>query len=41
VAPKRFEKFPFGAIRIDGITYEYDVVIDRGRIRKRQTKPSK
>ena len=37
----RFEKFSFGSIRIDGITYEHDVVIDRGEVRKRKKKPSK
>ncbi len=37
----RFEDFSFGSIRIDGVTYEYDVVIARGRIRKRKKKPSK
>jgi hypothetical protein len=37
----RFEAFSFGSICIDGTTYEYDVVIDRGRIRKRKKKPSK
>lgn len=37
----RFEDFTFGSIRIDGITYEHDVVIDRGRIRKRKKKASK
>ena len=37
----RFEKFSFGSIRIDGITYERDVVIDRGAVRKRKKKPSK
>jgi hypothetical protein len=31
----------FGSIRIDGTTYEHDVVIDRGQIRKRKKKPSK
>ena len=36
-----FKDFPFGSIRIDGITYEHDVVIDRGEIRKRKKKPSK
>ena len=30
-----FEKFSFGSIRIDGVTYERDVVIDRGQVRKR------
>jgi hypothetical protein len=37
----RFQKFSFGSIRIDGTTHEYDVVIDRGKIRKRKKKPSK
>ncbi len=37
----RFEAFSFGSIRIDGVTYENDVVIDRGQVRKRKKKPSK
>ena len=37
----RFEDFSFGSIRIDGVTYEHDVVIDRGWVRKRKKKPSK
>ena len=37
----RFEECSFGSIRIDGVTYEYDVVIDRGEVRKRKKKPSK
>ena len=37
----RFESFEFGSIRIDGTTYEHDVVIDRGEVRKREKKPSK
>src|SRR6267142_4300518 len=39
--PMRFEDFSFGSIRIDRTTYEHDVVIDRGQIRKRKKKPSK
>ena len=35
-----FEKFSFGSIRIDGTTYDHDVVIDRGEVRKRKKKPS-
>ena len=31
-----FNKFSFGALRIDGSTYEQDVVIDCGEIRKRK-----
>jgi hypothetical protein len=37
----RFEEFSFGKIRIDGNTHDYDVVIDRGQIRKRKKKPSR
>jgi hypothetical protein len=37
----QFEAFSFGTIRIDGVTYEHDVVIDRGQVRKRSKKPSK
>jgi hypothetical protein len=36
----RFEAFSFGSIRIDGTTYEHDVVIDRGHVCKRKKKPS-
>ena len=36
-----FGKFHFGRIEIDGVTYQRDVVIDRGRIRKRKKKLSK
>lgn len=37
----RIEDFSFGWIQIDGKTYEHDVVIDRGEIKKRKKKPSK
>lgn len=37
----RFDKFSFGSVRIDGITYHNDVAIDGGEIRKRKKKPSK
>lgn len=37
----RFEAFSFGSIRIDGVTYKHDVLIDRGHVRKRKKKPSK
>ncbi len=32
----RFQKFSFGAIRIDDITHEHDVIIDGGQVRKRK-----
>ena len=37
----RFEHFVFGSIRIDGRTYEQDVVIDQGAVRKRKKKASR
>ena len=37
----RIDQFTFGSIRIDGVIYEHDVVIARGRVRKRKKKSSK
>jgi hypothetical protein len=37
----RFEAVSFGSIRIDGVNYDHDVVINRGEVRKRKKKPSK
>ena len=37
----RFGHFEFGVIDVDGVTYEYDVVVDRGDIRRRKKKASK
>jgi hypothetical protein len=37
----RFGAFAFGRIEVDGKTYEHDLVIDRGRVRKRRKGPSK
>ena len=37
----RFKHFAFGVINIDGVTYEHDVVVDRGEIRRREKKASK
>jgi hypothetical protein len=37
----RIDWFTFGSIRIDGVVYEHDVVIARGRVRKRKKKSSK
>jgi len=37
----RFEAFSFGSIQIDGVTYDHDIVIDAGNVRKRKKKPSK
>jgi hypothetical protein len=35
------DKFCFGSIRIDGISYDYDVVIEHGDVCKRKKKASK
>jgi len=37
----RVDRFSFGSIRIDGKTYENDVVLDRGKVSKRTKKASK
>ena len=37
----RFEEYSFGSIRIDGVTYGHDLIIDRGKIRKRKKAASK
>ena len=37
----RFEDLSFGSIRIDGVVYEHDVVVDSGTIRRRKKKPSR
>jgi hypothetical protein len=31
----------FGAIEVDGLEYEHDIVIDAGDVRKRKKKPSR
>ena len=35
------ERFSFGSILIDGVTYDHDLVIDQGNISKRRKKASK
>jgi hypothetical protein len=37
----RFRHFAFGVIEVDGMTYEHDLVIDRGEIHRRKKKASK
>lgn len=32
----RFTEFSFGSVRVDGVTYDHDLIIDRGEIRKRK-----
>jgi len=36
-----FEEFSFGSIWIDGKSYQHDVVVDHGTIRKRKKKASR
>jgi hypothetical protein len=36
-----FGSFSFGSVTIDGLVYDHDVIIDRGKIRKRKKKTSK
>jgi hypothetical protein len=36
-----FEKYSFGSIRIDDVTYEHDVVIDHGQVRNDRNNASK
>jgi hypothetical protein len=31
----RFSAYSFGSVRVDGVTYDHDLIIDRGKIRKR------
>ena len=37
----RFSGYSFGSVRVDGVTYDYDLIIDRGTIRKRKKGPSR
>lgn len=35
------DQFAFGSIRVDGVTYHHDVVLDHGTVRERKKGPSK
>jgi hypothetical protein len=37
----RYGKFTFGSIEVDGKTYDHDLVVERGQVRKRRKRPSK
>lgn len=37
----KYTGFSFGSLRVDGETYDHDLVIDRGSIHKRKKEPSK
>ena len=32
----RVSGYSFGSVRVDGVTYDHDLIIDRGKIRKRK-----
>ena len=32
----QFTGYSFGSIRVDGVTYGHDLIIDRGKVRKRK-----
>jgi hypothetical protein len=36
-----FEDLAFGSIKVDGVEYDYDILVDCGKIRKRKKGPSK
>jgi len=31
----RFSGYSFGSVRVDGVTYDHDLIVDRGKIRKK------
>ena len=37
----RFTGYSFGSPRVDGVTYDHDLIIDRGKIRKPKKAASK
>jgi hypothetical protein len=37
----RFSEYCFGSVRVDGVTHDHDLIIDRGKIRKRKKAASR
>ena len=37
----RFTEYSFGSVRVDGVIYDHDLIIDRGKIRKRKKAASR
>jgi len=37
----QFTDYSFGSVRVDGVTYDHDLIIDRGKVRKRKKAASK
>ena len=37
----RFTGYSFGSVRVDGVTYDHDLIIDRGKVRERKKAASR
>jgi hypothetical protein len=37
----RFTSYSFGSIQVDGVTYDHDLILDRGKVRKRKKAASR
>ena len=37
----RFTGYSFGSIQVDGVTYEHDLILDRGKVRKHKKAASR
>jgi hypothetical protein len=37
----RFTGYCFGSVQVDGVTYDHDLIIDRGKVRKRKKAASR
>jgi hypothetical protein len=37
----RFTGYSFGTVRVDGVTYDHDLILDRGNVRKRNKAASR
>ena len=37
----RISDYSFGSVRVDGVSYDHDLIIDRGKIRKRKKAASR
>jgi hypothetical protein len=37
----RFTDYSFGSVRVNGVTHDHDLIIDRGKIRKRKKAASR
>ena len=37
----QFAGYSFGSVRVNGVTYEHDLIIDHGKIRKRNKAASR